>query len=501
MSGHGHGLAQGPLASDFLAECFLLPIDLELQADPGYVRYVDDIRFLGTTESVVRKNVIELEHRCRERGLIPQTGKFAIKRAQNIQEALGMLPSISDPQHHEGSETLDKERAQELLSLAIGGKPQKVLDKTRLRYVLYRAEPESSVLKLVLRLIPRHPEHADVFFVYLNRFDYRKPIEHLCLDIIERNPYAYVRGEAWHVLARYRREVRSAVYNHEGLTNEAIEIAKRNVTEGFMEQWGACHFLCASEDVIGRRFTKFVTYQKPLLQSLLAPVLPDGAFEHGQLVEKYLRRKKPEPGLSVCPAMHQRGLTPASLGVRIDDLAEQVVNTLHELGVVPTPSKPVDPIAEILQARYELPKARSWHELLGAEYGHALGLLKEAEATFDVGRSHWLSSQNGFNQILFHALQRHLAATSHVAAGSITDKNGQLLDFGVTLDATRKFSKQFPRIADCFREMNDRRNRLPGTHPYEKKTGKQSRHLDKKERNRFVEMLQTAYADLSEQMQ
>jgi retron-type reverse transcriptase len=41
-SGHGHGLPQGPLASDFLAECFLVPIDEAMRNCQGYVRYVDD---------------------------------------------------------------------------------------------------------------------------------------------------------------------------------------------------------------------------------------------------------------------------------------------------------------------------------------------------------------------------------------------------------------------------------------------------------------------------
>ena len=54
-SGHGHGLPQGPLASDFLAECFLLPIDLVLQKHRGYMRYVDDVRLLGATENEVRR--------------------------------------------------------------------------------------------------------------------------------------------------------------------------------------------------------------------------------------------------------------------------------------------------------------------------------------------------------------------------------------------------------------------------------------------------------------
>lgn len=127
---------------------------------------------------------------------------------------------------------------------------------------------------------------------------------------------------------------------------------------------------------------------------------------------------------------------------------------------------------------------------------HALGLLKQAEAAFAGGRSFWLACQNSFNQTVFLALQRHLAATGHQAACTIVDKKGQLVDFGVTLDANGPFSKNCPTIGDCFGDMNTRRNYLPMSHPYEKKTAAQARYLKAQERNRFVAKLQTAYADL-----
>ena len=175
-SGHGHGLPQGPLASDFLAECFLLPIDLALKKRRGYTRYVDDVRLFGATEDEVRADLIELERHCLERGLIPQTGKFAIKRAQSVQETMGMLPSISDPQHEgAGSEKISKKQARWSFRSAIGGKPYRVTDKTRIRYVLYRAEPDSDLLKLVVRLIPHHPEHVDAFFAYIGGVGARIP--------------------------------------------------------------------------------------------------------------------------------------------------------------------------------------------------------------------------------------------------------------------------------------------------------------------------------------
>lgn len=496
-SGHGHGLPQGPLASDFLAECFLLPIDLALEKRRGYIRYVDDVRLFGATEDEVRADLIELERHCRERGLIPQTGKFAIKRAPSIQDAMGMLPSISDPQHEAGSEKIEKKEARWAFLSAIGGKPYRVIDKTRLRYVLYRAEPDTDLLKLVLPLIPRHPEHADAFFAYLGRFEYRKPIERLCLAIVEHNPYPYVRGEAWQVLARYRQESRSITASDpRALTTKAIAIATQRTQESFVERWGACHFLCVSKERTASRHRSVLKFQVPLLQSLLAPALPDAAFAKGDGVETYLRGTTPEPGLSVCSALHERGLTPTTFGLQASNLPSQVANTLRELGVISSPRRKVDPIGEILKARYGVPRGKSWHHLLGGEYVHALGLLKQAEAAFAGGRSFWLTCQNSFNQTVFLALQRHLQATGHAGACTTIDKKGQLVDFGVTLDASGPFSKNCPTICDCFREMNTRRNHLPVSHPYEKKTAAQSRHLKAQERNRFVGKLRTAYADL-----
>ncbi len=496
-SGHGHGLPQGPLASDFLAECFLLPIDLALKKCRGYTRYVDDVRLFGATEDEVRASLIELERHCRERGLIPQTGKFAIRAAHSVEDALGMLPSISDPQHEgAGKEKINKNQALSTFRSAIGGKPYRVVDKTRVRFVLYRAEPDAELLKLVLRLIPHHPEHADAFFTYLGRFGYRKPIERLCLELVERSPYPYVRGEAWHVLAKYSRKSGSAIArNLPALTDRAINIAKDKSKENFGEKWGGCHFLCVSEELTSRRHSRWLKHQVALLQSLLAPTLPERAFRKGEVVETFLRRSSPEPGLSVCSALHERGLTLASFGLRSARIPSQVVNTLRELGVISSAGARADPISEILWARYEVPRGKSWRTLLAAEYDHALGLLKQAEAAFDGGRSFWLACQNSFNQTVFLALQGHLATTGHPAACTTVNRRGQLVDFDVTLDAKGVFSTHCPTIGGCFRDMNTRRNHLPVSHPYEKKTAAQSRYLRAQERNRFIARLHTAYAD------
>jgi len=493
-SGHGHGLPQGPLASDFLAECFLVPIDEAMRNCKGYLRYVDDVRLFGRTEDETRSHLISLERFCRERGLIPQTGKFALKQARSIDEAMGMLPSIADPQHDDGSERLSLQEARRLFSSAVAGRPMRVVQRTPLRYALYRAPTDRMLLYQTLRLVPHYPEHSDAFFAFLGRFGFRRAIERLCLDLVRSSPYAYVRGEAWHILARYRSAGHvPPAHLASALTQRAIGVARKTSPSGLAERWGACHFLCAVEEMTGAKYSRFAKYQSTLLQALLAPALPSSAFAQGEAVEDYLKRSRPEAGLSVCSSIHQRRLKLATFGLKSSRLPSQVANTLRELGVISGKSIAVDPIAEILERRYMVPREKSWRDFLGAEYVHALGLLKQAEAVFAGGRSFWLVCQNGFNQTIFLALQRHFAATAHAGTCTTTNKVGQLTDFGVTLEVTGPFSVSCPTIADVFRDMNARRNRLPVSHPYEKKTSAQTQYLRPHEARDLVQQLRGAY--------
>ena len=105
---------------------------------------------------------------------------------------------------------------------------------------------------------------------------------------------------------------------------------------------GRLPLLCVSEDVTSARRSRWLKYQAPLLQSLLAPVLPNTAFDKGKLVETFLGRSAPEPGLSVCSALHERGLAPSTYGLKTNQLTSQVANTLRELGVISAPGPMVD---------------------------------------------------------------------------------------------------------------------------------------------------------------
>jgi len=138
---HRHGIPQGPIASDFIAECFLLSIDevMSISQDFKYLRYVDDIRLFAKSRTQLRRAVVKLEVLCRNKGLIPHAKKYDLKEVKSIEDARGSLPSIRIAEDETFNRTLalPKNTAIKRLREALKGKPQRIIDKTRARYVFF----------------------------------------------------------------------------------------------------------------------------------------------------------------------------------------------------------------------------------------------------------------------------------------------------------------------------------------------------------------------------
>jgi len=93
------GIPQGSNASDFLANLYLYEIDRRLISDGyHYVRYVDDIRILGTDKSTVQRGLIlfDLELKCV--GLVAQVTKTSVHKIEDIKKEVSHLRFvITDP--------------------------------------------------------------------------------------------------------------------------------------------------------------------------------------------------------------------------------------------------------------------------------------------------------------------------------------------------------------------------------------------------------------------
>ena len=489
----GHGIPQGPVASDFLAEAFFLPIDRDLQRrGHKYVRYVDDIRIFGETENAVRGVVIELEQMARERGLIPQSSKFEIRKLRSAQEAIGKLPSLapSDPQKPKVQE-LSSTQALIYLRDSIEGRPQKIVDKSRFRYTAFRAGPSSAVLNLMLRLLPRHPEHIDSFVAYFSNYASSRRIAQAALNYLRTDlPYTYVRGELWHLVAR----LGSTDEYSDGIALARVDAKGRGQCP--VLSWGVMHFLTRCEEAGVARIGTRIRSENAVSRSLLAPILPDRDFTSRGVAKAMIRGTLSEQ-LACAREMQKRVVSLNALGLRQRDIPWSAANSLKCLGVIKRRvNRNRDWIDQIFVEVYGSRAAAIWRLLLGTEYEHALQIAVEMKARAPGAYSEWLSLQDSLNDVLTRQLIVLLQRNGRATGQRLRNRNGNLVHFGVLLAPNSPFTMSCQSIADRFRNIHQRRNQLPGSHPYDQKGGTQNKWLTKSEQRGLLAQQRVALNDL-----
>lgn len=484
-----HGIPQGPISSNFLAEAFLLPIDIRLQKEKfQYLRYVDDIRLFGRTENEVRKAVIFLEQVCRERGLTPQGSKFEVSKLRSAKDAMGALPSIAPTDEKDATESaMTAGKAVKILKTAIAGRPQKVQDKARFRYVMYRAPSDAEFLKTVLRLLPRHPEHIDAFVAYFSNFEKRHAIVRAALNYLEEGvPYSYVRGELWHVVARLAgvKELKR------GLPVARQDAQSRSHCMAL--SWGVMHFLMQCEKKGIFRIGKQLDSEHPISRSLLAPIFCDREFSARGHIGTLLKGTLMEQ-LAAARELQKREITLHKLNLKQKSLPDHCKIALRSLGVIRRLHRTnTDYIERVLVRLYGCQPMAIWRNLFGSEYEHALQILKEAEARFSSAPSNWLGLQDSFNHIFVRQFLEFLRSKNLDGYSKTINRNGEKVRYGTLIAAGESpFNTAYPDEVSAFRELHIRRNIVPGSHPYDPK-GEQSKWLEKKEQKILVRKLKYA---------
>lgn len=494
----GHGIPQGPIASDFLAEAFFLPIDIYLlKAGYTYIRYVDDIRLFGKTETEVRKIAVILEQQCRHRGLIPQGKKFAIVDLKSPEDAMGSLPSIQQTDGRGMSEPeMTSAEAISILDAAVGGRPITIKDKSHFRYVMYRAPADGKILTKVLRLLPKHPEHIDAFVAYFANFSKRHAITNAVLDYLASGlPYSYVRGELWQVLTRMsnRKELTS------GLPLARMDAKKR--LDCVVLSWGVMHFLLRCENEGLSHFGKRLRSETPMGRALLAPFLPEKEFTSSGFVKTLLKGTLEEQ-LAATRELQKRHVSLGALGLRQRDLSPLCRNVLRTLGVIRRRHHiATDWICEGLTALYGCRNIPIWRRLLASEYEHALQFIIEAKVRYQGTYSEWLSLQDSFNDIAIRQFFRFLISKGLPGHSSITTRSGSLVKYGSLIGVSTPFDAQYHSIADLLRQIHRRRNSLPGSHPYDERGGARNRWLKKFERDILATKVKDALDQIAIEVQ
>lgn len=491
---HGHGIPQGPRSSDFLAECIMLPVDERMEQKYAYFRYVDDIRILGKSELELRQALVDLDILCRERGLIPNSDKTDIKELTSSEELVAGMPDIRGYFDSGERQSLSIEESERLLDESIhrvDGQIE-ILDRSKLRYMLFRAPASEKIISLVIDIFSHAPEHIDACAVFLENYDRDDRIIFLCRDLIERGyPYDFVRGEIWKLLARM-----GSLDELIALKDLAIDTIKYS-KKGAAARIGAYAFLCRCESVGLGEYTKWMTWEDvALIQAILAPYLIITPTSDFGVIRQMLSRSIPDPSLALTKNLSDAKIKVDQIGKPKTELLAVIQNVYYVAGILPgEPRYRADPIGKILAQRYRVSKWNHWKEIFDVDYQHALMILTQSEALFGSHFSAWLSHQDSFNDALFRGFQKMLSRKGESNAIPIHDGNGRLIPYGNLLHHN-KFEKMYPIVAGHLQLVHDRRNLLPSSHPYEQKTGLKAKPLKKSEQRNIVARLGAAYNEI-----
>jgi len=491
LSRYSHGIPQGPVASDVLAECFLLPIDIAMSHKHRYVRYVDDIRVFGRSQDEIRQAMVLLDRLCRERGLIPSADKLGAEKLKTLSHLREIAPRIDAYHSTPRSQQVSESRSWEDLSSSLNPSRRVIDDKTKFRYSLFRAPPSPRILKLVIRLWPRFPEHTDAFVNFLDQYSSSR-LAAAAASAIVRSAYPYdaVKGEQWKLLARL-----SSIERKRALADRAVRVV-RDPTTGHGTRLGALAFLCTLQAQGLGSYSSFLRWaQHPLIQAFTAPYLPLPLTRVAGTAGNLLGRSAPDPSLALMRPLQLGNTDPRGLLPRGRNLNPIAQIAFEEAGLLPPSGKRRrDALSALLAKRFHIQDWPNWRRLLGAEYGHAHSMLLMAETYYDAHYTPWLGHQDSLNEILFRALQRHLNAQSAPGAMRTTQANGDLINYGGLIQ-NPVFQAAYPALAGLLADIHTRRNRLPASHPYERRTGARSTPLNRSERDSYRGKLGRVYAD------
>lgn len=483
-----HGIPQGPITSNLLAEIYLLPIDKALgENNLKYARYMDDIKIYGKSREEVLEGIILLERECKERGLIPQTSKYEIIKAKTIRQATGKFPSLKG--YEKNDIKSDTKETYKQFRKAI---KENEFDSSKVNYILKAGKKHQFVLNWVLKNLNPHPELVDGFCQYLLNYSNDPSIGKMIYDTTLSNPtlYEYVEGKYWDLLSHFEFDDEYKQF----LLNSAIN--RLNITNhDYSLKLGLYNFLCSADnDLI---FKHLQNENSTLIQMMIMPNIPliDGACEG--LLSTLMNNSNYEPGLIAI----RRVITENNLYMLTKiDLPENdpscvIKNCLGK-------KDDIDSIGQILKTTYNIPYCDKWEELLDSEYKHANFLLFYACNSYNVDGNSWINYINTFNEILTRNFILLLnSKRPDIKWPKLNSNNDERIDYGVILDKQTLLYKKYHKIIKPFRELHLRRRITPVSHAYDKNSNKLTSFVKTEDKIKHFDELKGSYNQLIKEIE
>lgn len=452
---HHHGIPQGPLSSSVFGEMFLLPIDEFLTKKKIFFsRYVDDFVIQGKTLEEVQRAVIQLEIRCKEKGLIPQVGKFEIIESSSVEAAIGKAPSLSCQEKDELFSTPEG-----VLSAFCTAFQKESFDSSRIRYILKVYHKTPILQDVIFREFRTHYEFVSEFCIYLGRFlsDRLDQIYSFVKQQIQHeNPYENVEYELWSLLARICKIMQTQ--------NEVDLAINRLKSCQTIAKLGIYSYLSVLDD---NRFSAFLSHERNEMILLLAI-----QFISSDIVEKPSFDKL----LSYCAKRSSETLKIVlSRRLYYMRLFREITQERLDECLLLLPSTEEHKYKTLnfyLKEVFGIKCKMNWEKFFGDAHQQACLLLYHVYLTEKTNKTFWLNCMDSFNDLLIRGFIEKLKADDwHLSLPCVYGKKGELVEYGSLLVLDSTFAKKNKSIVVPFREIHDRRCSTPLSHPRDKKTG------------------------------
>ncbi len=197
------GVPQGNLASDLLANIFLYKFDQELSIQEySYLRYVDDIRLLGSTKDDVLKGLIKVDTTLKSYGLLLQSKKTVVRELATLEAETDRLATLlseieirirklpsktgidplkevavldvvlvnEDDDEHDSYAHVQNDLINLFWeSFSEHQKGHSPNSERHIRFCLYRLQPETKITKKILPFFVEKPWMSEIISFYLSR--------------------------------------------------------------------------------------------------------------------------------------------------------------------------------------------------------------------------------------------------------------------------------------------------------------------------------------------
>lgn len=483
----GHGIPQGPLTSNLLAELYLLPIDKSLSENNlKYVRYVDDIKIYGESREEVLEGIILLEKECKERGLIPQAKKYEIIKAKTIDEAIGKLPSLKGFEINEIK--YNPKNSFKIFKKEIN---EGNFNSPKVIYILKAGKKHKYILKWVLDNLITHPELADNFYQYLIQYSDDPQIGKLIYENGLSKPpvYEYTEGKYWDLLSYFEFDSKT----QQCLLDHAIS-RLNSETHNYSLKLGLYKFLCSeNSDLI---YSYMEKENSALIQMMIIPYLPIIEDNYIKLLDCLMSISYYEPGLIAVNDIisNNRFYMLRGMGCAEKDQSCVIENSLGK-------QNQIDGIGQILNKTYDITYCDKWKLLLLEDYEHANRLLFTACNSYHIDANAWINYKDSFNEILTRRFISLLNETRpEIKWPKINLDNGEVVVYGSILDKKSKLYKNYNKIIKNFRELHMRRRQTPASHAFDNISSSHTTFVKSDEKKKYFNCLKESYNQLIQEM-